>query len=355
VPKPALLSEAVRGAGITRLGLLTGLDRLGIPVAQAVRPLGRTISVYSGKCLDIGGATAAALGEAIEYAVMERFCRIDHEGTAADIPRPRFVGGGGPADRLRLAWVGAEPLAGSAFYVPLAQVRMDFSAPHPLAVSSTGNAAGATPEAAALAGLLEAVERAAVVDWIDRGPIGRSLDSFAPDPVADDGTRAALARVRAAGVRSRFFALAGRTRIPVVACQLLDPRPDRIAGRVAVGTAARPTLAGAVRDSLAEAAQVRLTRIAGARDDMVAPHKEDEANGFGVDVPLPGARAGRGLERAGFAACTDEDRLAWTVTQVVSAGYPDIGIVDLAFPGCPLAVVKVVVPGMRDMPPAPAA
>jgi ribosomal protein S12 methylthiotransferase accessory factor len=343
--------RAIPGLGITRLGFLTGLDRLGIPVAQAVRPLARTISVHSGKGLTDAQAIASVLGEATEYAAIERFCRVDCDGTAREVSEARFIGGtNGPAD-LCQAWVRTEPIAGPAFLVPLAQVRMDFGELHPLAVSSNGNAAGTTREAAVLAGLLEVVERDAVADWIDREHIGRSLDSFAPDLVADNATRAAIVRARAGGVQIRFHALSSRTRIPVVSCQILDTRPDRIAGRVAVGTAARPTLAEAVRDALTEAAQVRLTRISGARDDMIPPHQEDEANGFGVDVPLPPGRSGRGLAKALFAACVEDDPLAWAVSRVVAAGFPEIGFVDLAFPGCPLAVVKVVVPGMRDMPP----
>src|ERR1051325_3548984 len=52
--------------GITRLGVITGLDRIGIPVAIAVRPNSRSVSVSQGKGLDRAQAMASALMEASE-------------------------------------------------------------------------------------------------------------------------------------------------------------------------------------------------------------------------------------------------------------------------------------------------
>ena len=52
--------------GITRLGNITGLDRIGIPVAIAVRPNSRSVSVSQGKGLDLPQAMASALMEANE-------------------------------------------------------------------------------------------------------------------------------------------------------------------------------------------------------------------------------------------------------------------------------------------------
>ena len=52
--------------GITRLGNITGLDRIGIPVVAAIRPNSRSVSVSQGKGLDLSQAMASALMEAIE-------------------------------------------------------------------------------------------------------------------------------------------------------------------------------------------------------------------------------------------------------------------------------------------------
>jgi ribosomal protein S12 methylthiotransferase accessory factor YcaO len=52
--------------GITRLGNVTGLDLIGIPVAVAVRPNSRSVSVSQGKGLTLPQAMASALMEAVE-------------------------------------------------------------------------------------------------------------------------------------------------------------------------------------------------------------------------------------------------------------------------------------------------
>src|SRR6476659_8235836 len=52
--------------GITRLGNITGLDRIGIPVAVAVRPNSRSVSVSEGKGKDNPQAMAPARMEACE-------------------------------------------------------------------------------------------------------------------------------------------------------------------------------------------------------------------------------------------------------------------------------------------------
>ena len=49
--------------GITRLGNITGLDRIGIPVAVAVRPNSRSVSVSQGKGVDLTQAITSALME----------------------------------------------------------------------------------------------------------------------------------------------------------------------------------------------------------------------------------------------------------------------------------------------------
>src|SRR5437763_8589573 len=64
--------------GITRLGNITGLDRIGISVAIAVRPNSRSVSVSQGKGLDLPQSMASALMEACEGFHAEEIgpCRV---------------------------------------------------------------------------------------------------------------------------------------------------------------------------------------------------------------------------------------------------------------------------------------
>ena len=52
--------------GITSIGDITELDRIGIPVAVAIRPNSRSVSVAQGKGLDMPQALTSALMEACE-------------------------------------------------------------------------------------------------------------------------------------------------------------------------------------------------------------------------------------------------------------------------------------------------
>ena len=66
------IKPILKGFGITRVGEITGLDRVGIPVWIAVRPNARTLSVSQGKGLDDTAAKVSAAMEALEIAHAEQ-------------------------------------------------------------------------------------------------------------------------------------------------------------------------------------------------------------------------------------------------------------------------------------------
>lgn len=59
-------------AGITRLADVTGLDWVGLPVYQAIRPRSRNLSVSQGKGLTAAQARVSALMESLETFHAER-------------------------------------------------------------------------------------------------------------------------------------------------------------------------------------------------------------------------------------------------------------------------------------------
>jgi YcaO-like protein with predicted kinase domain len=71
--------------GITRVGNITGLDRIGIPVAIAVRPNSRSLAVAQGKGTSLDAAKASALMEAIETYHAENIVHSLRYGTYADL------------------------------------------------------------------------------------------------------------------------------------------------------------------------------------------------------------------------------------------------------------------------------
>ena len=67
-----ILRPLLRRLGITRLGDITGLDNLGVPIACAIRPNSFSLSVNLGKGPDRDSAHASAAMEAAEIAIAER-------------------------------------------------------------------------------------------------------------------------------------------------------------------------------------------------------------------------------------------------------------------------------------------
>src|SRR5207244_2263012 len=104
--------------GITRVGNITGLDRIGIPVAVAVRPNSRSVSVSQGKGLDLPQAMASAVMEAAEGFHAENLC-VTRYAAYRDLAKQetvveplRLCGAGEPFDAAaEIGWVPGYDLA----------------------------------------------------------------------------------------------------------------------------------------------------------------------------------------------------------------------------------------------------
>ena len=101
--------------GITQLGNITGLDRIGIPVAIVVRPNSRSVSVSQGKGLDLPQAMVSALMEACEGFHAEQIGATCVAATAYSPPMGRLLirpgyaplsGGSIPSRDLMDRWTG---------------------------------------------------------------------------------------------------------------------------------------------------------------------------------------------------------------------------------------------------------
>ena len=114
---------------------MTGLDRVGIPVAQVVRPLARSNAVTQGKGATVAEAAIAALMEALETWAAERIPPErtwraargqDHADIWTDLWQ-RATALPGPLD-----WIeGWDLLGGTRRPVPLALVDTVYTLPSP--------------------------------------------------------------------------------------------------------------------------------------------------------------------------------------------------------------------------------
>ena len=219
--------------GITRLGNITGLDRIGIPVAVAVRPNSRSVSVSQGKGLELSQAMASALMEACEGFHAEEvgpLLRVPYR----DLSRSQIVVD--PATlcagirhfdaAAAIGWVqGYDLLCGEPCWVPAEIVHTDYTLPRPdgyFLAGSNGLASGNHLTEAINAALYELVERDAVALWIARPVRRRASCALDLASVHDPDCRALLDRYEAAEIAVRVWNVTTNVGIAAFLCEIRD-------------------------------------------------------------------------------------------------------------------------------------
>lgn len=358
-------SELLRQFGVTRVGDITDLDTLGIPVWFATRPNSRGLSVSQGKGLTSRQAQISAVMEAIEGAVAENVREhVVHFGSYRQLRQERT-----PAvplaklsrvhselldDERERAWVkGYSYRSGTAVLAPYELVGMDFRVSFPwdrqaFEMGSQGLAAGFAFEHALHHAILELVENDAcfLLDTFGVSGAGAFECTFAPNVSAD--LDSALALVRKAGIEPIFIDLPRRFGVPVVFAAI--PRfidgASGPAARWSAGVACRVDPHEAALAALLEAAQSRLTDISGARDDLT----DERYHGTLIEKAL----SSRGRTRvpavvsrpASLEHLDDTARATALADHLLTSGLEDIYVFPLETGHPSIAVVRVVIPGL---------
>jgi YcaO-like protein with predicted kinase domain len=358
-----------RRLGITRLANLTGLDTIGIPVAAAYRPNSRSVAVFQGKGTTLAAAKASALMEATEAWHAEHVARADVRGRHRDLIA-RGLAAVDPARLPRAAdaeidvseadfrWVsGSDLFTGATRWVPLDVVSADYTLAGPtvgpLQSTTSGLAAGNDLWEALCHALCEVIERDALSLW-------RLLSESAQDATALDlGTTdpavriALLDRFETAGIELRAFDITSNIKVPSVLC-LAGPAGEDDEEQPELGSGCHPDPMVALSRAASEAAQVRVTRIAGARDDLLP-------ESYGVSERKVRARAARDWLRAisrgdggrdcrGMTMCSEltlRGDLAAILARLAAAGIEEAIWVDLTDPEIGIPVVRMIVPGLE--------
>ncbi|HWH18556.1 MAG TPA: YcaO-like family protein, partial [Allosphingosinicella sp.] len=134
MPDPAFLeqvSRAARTCGVTRLADVTRLDRPLLPVWQAVRPAGKSLSVHQGKGVSALAAKTGALCEAIESHCAENAPADGPLSSFAALPgwKPHCLADyGGTTAEEPIRWCSAaDLLTGEEIFLPHPLVSLDFT------------------------------------------------------------------------------------------------------------------------------------------------------------------------------------------------------------------------------------
>jgi YcaO-like protein with predicted kinase domain len=348
--------------GITRLGNITGLDRIGIPVVVAVRPNSRSVSVSQGKGLDLTQAMASALMEAIEGFHAEEvgegrrasYREIAADGAAVD-PLTLCTTGRPFDGDATISWLeGYDLLQGEPCWAPAEIVHTDYTQPLDgyFLAGSNGLASGNHLTEAISAAICELVERDAVAAWSALGIRARAQRALDAASVDDPDCRALLAIYDEAGIDVRLWNVTTEIGIAAFICDIRDlSEGDSRRLRRFHGAGCHPDRTIALTRALTEAAQTRLTYIAGIRDDLLpAEYEEPPAAGI-VDALLDALRQESEphsfRDVPSFAADDLGRDLGWELERLRASEIDRVVAVDLTRPNFAIPVVRVVVPGLE--------
>jgi ribosomal protein S12 methylthiotransferase accessory factor len=355
--------------GITRVANVTGLDTLGLPVVAVYRPNARSIVVSQGKGLDLWAAKASGLMEAIEAFHAEHAALPLRLASARELARshelvdvaglPRVAMGSFHLDRPIL-WCEARALGTDRpIWVPYELVHTNFSLPLPagsgfFTMSSNGLASGNHVLEAVSHGLCEVIERDALALWDAAGGSGSAVGRIALDSIDDPTCDRVVAVIRAAGLAIGIWDITSDIGLATFACVLVDRGPNQV-GQVYTshGSGCHPSRSVALLRALTEAAQTRLTFIAGTRDDAdreLFERARDPARIERLRAELDAPGEGRGFSAVPTRELDDlEDDVRWQRERLAAAGLEQVATVELTQPQIGIPVVRVIVPGLESL------
>ena len=356
------VSPFLRQLGITRISKQTGLDKIGIPVWCAYTPNAKAIVIAQGKGADDESAKTSALMEAVERVIATQpACEIVTEPRAELIAQGQAVhslncllatGHDPISDTETIEWTSATDLvSGGTCWLPYRAICFDRTQINPrFWLSTDGLASGNNKEEAILHGLLERVERDAMALWAVAPQNQRFAKRISLNIFEDDANVQMLRMIHDAGLEIALFDISSDLEIPCFIALLGPRRPYQGQLRhvdITLGAGASPFPVTAASRAISEAAQSRMTFIAGARDDLVpetytraadpALLKAFEASADTHDFKLP-------IE----SIKNTEDALEKVTAHLKAYKIDQLYAIDLTPDWLPVSVVKVVTPQLEN-------
>ncbi|NLE88547.1 MAG: YcaO-like family protein [Myxococcales bacterium] len=352
--------------GITRVAHVTGLDCIGIPVVQVCRPNSRSLAVSQGKGTTLDAARASGLMEAAELFHAERIghplklgswndLRFSHELVRVEA-LPRVSVSPFHPDYSLLWIAGMDLFTSRPLWLPFELVHNNFTMPFPtgsgcFVMSSNGLASGNHPLEAISHGLCEVIERDAAALFRLHPLEQQARLRVDLSTITDPECVRLLRRFDEADVEVAVWDMTSDIGIATFKAVILDrgSNPFRVLGPVE-GMGTHPVREVALLRALTEAAQGRLTLIAGSRDDngrgRYAETQQAEliehARRRLAETATRAFDATPSYENDSF-----EEDLVTLTSGLQKAGLDQAIVVDLTKPEFAIPVVRVVVPGLE--------
>jgi YcaO-like protein with predicted kinase domain len=348
-------------AAITRVGDITGMDTIGVPVAVAVRPASATVTVESGKGLTWAAAMTSAAMEGIERFVAEIDPMVDERGTVGEVadrlpaPAHRFplFGHASVAPHRSYEWTQMQDLrTDHPFLVPADLVHLPVGGEgvpfaYPWAPSSNGLASGNHLPEAVCAGLYEVVERDAT--WCWQTAFREGVPPLVVDPATIDGPaiRQLLKTLDDAGVDAHIVWCPTDVGVPTCLAFVIDRRPG-VGSYKGYGCHLDPEIA--MIRAVTEAVQSRTVFVAGARDDLLRPVYEANRRGGDFMSKLESPLGGQPISAADIpnrATSSFHGDVAVMLELLERAGFEHVLVRELDASAFECSVVRVLVPGLE--------
>ena len=365
----ATIQPYFQACGITRLSNTTYLDRIGIPVSQAIRPNSATLTTSGGKGLTLGAALTSAAMEAIEIYCAET-CTANKRVVPFQLPYRELVRQYSSISLENLPvgkhslfhidtpewWcLGWDLQSGQEVAVPWEAVILDYRLrqrnwSHLLSfeMGSNGLASGNHILEAIASGLYELIERDATTCInTAQTQIGYRKPKVRLDTIVSPLIQDLLTKFQAAGLKIFLFDCTIDTAVPVYEAYCYAPH-EPISTSHGYGAHLDPEIA-AIR-ALTEAAQTRSVAILGTRDDFFPSYyrsywHRDASREISWFESYPATVDAS--KRSSETTDTFEDDIALILAKLESAGCQQVIVLDLTPLSWKISVVRVIVPGLE--------
>ncbi|OAP38556.1 hypothetical protein AU381_23670 [Sinorhizobium glycinis] len=274
-----------RRARITRLAELTGLDRLELPVVQAIRPAALSEVTSLGRGIALAEAAVGAVMESLERYYAEAIppartflARAEELDVGDGMFEPLLLPDYRENWRQRvIPWIrGVDIATGCLRPVPLELVHTCYTEPQPagdglFVRTTTGLACHMDACSAFLHGLFECIERDAIARaFATHGFFDRMRIDSTGLGARVDHIRSVAA---ASGITFALWHAPSPAGVPVIWCQTIETGTgEPILSLPTEGYAAGPSVEAAAVSAMLEALSARAGAISGARDDQTRGH-----------------------------------------------------------------------------------
>lgn len=354
--------------GITRVANVTGLDRIGIPVYMSCRPNSRSLAVFQGKGIDAISAKVSAVMESVESwhaefnqcsARLETYAELRRSASVCDPAALPLCKGSLFSNHRPLPWVaGIDLLSGETVWVPYELVHANATLPpvpgsNCFVSSTNGLASGNNLTEAVLHALYEVIERDALALWEFGTPNRWSARRVECASITGSYCMDLLERYRAADIAVMVWDITSDVGLPAFVAIIYDEESHAVLRPIpaAFGSGCHCDSGVALARALTEAAQSRLTGIAGSRDDQTRSRYHTAQSEAALDYHRRLARDRHApvhfQDSPCFSGTTLADDLRHVLACLRRVSIQRAIAVDLSRPDYPVSVVRVIVPGLE--------